>query len=275
MIKLIRAGLVCLVFCFAAIANAQTNFVTPMQTIKGAEKPLPNNGDLVELTVTPVPDASKPQYLVGTSYQFRVYQYDEATKNLLQKRFRQQDNILFFGAGTKSTKYFVECYVTYLYAVKTDKDVITEVGTRNSVISATVVIGDAPPPGPDPDPNPAPVIPKGRFGLGQKTYDLLVAKVGVETRSGLAKAFAEGFGSVAAKVTDGSLRGAEKIMEATSKANNDALTKAGIPRQAGVALMTEIENAVFSLYENRQINNDADFKDAWNEIVVGFSSAVK
>lgn len=148
---------VCLL-CLWPLPAWATDFVVPKQAIIGAEKPVPL-GELVDLSLSPL--AEKPPHLVSVSASWKVL--DVAGGQ--EKRVRDYEGGVFFGAGIKKCKLKAIVAVTYLYAVKGDDGTVGEVAVRTVFLMQDVQIGEDlpepdPEPGPNPDPEPGPNPPR-------------------------------------------------------------------------------------------------------------------
>jgi len=270
----LRATALTCAFLLLAGSVSAVDFVVPRQTIRGAEAPV-ELGDLMELSVSPIEDGKRPQHLVAVSYDWRVFEIvrnADGTCTHRDKRFRQDENVISFGTGVTPRRLIVECYVTYLYAVR-DGERITEIGTRNQRLGTIVNIGGVPtPPGPGPAPGPAPVIPDGRFKLGKSIYDIVMARVPADAnRQRAATALANSFRTISAQIAAGTLTEAKQILEQTTNSNRRALTDLGIDQAVWTPAFRDLQEAIYALYEARTINARDDWRDAWNEIATGLS----
>jgi hypothetical protein len=247
--------------------SAGPAYVVPAQHIVGAENPIPL-GELVDLTVSPV--EKSPQYLQSTSYVWKVFEHGK------EKRAREYDGGIFFGAGIKARKLLVECAVTYLYLVKDGDGKVTDVATRTVILSTVVQIGEPGPTPPEPGPNPpAPPLPPtplpdGQFKLAQTAFDLANQKItDPAVRPKAAKVVAQAMRGIASAVAAGTITTPEDVLKQTKQTQQSQLKQAGVDLNAVDAFGAALQDAVYGLYQQKKLNTAADFGAAWNEIATG------
>lgn len=238
-------------FIFAA------DFVVPQQKIVGAETPIPL-GELVDLSISPIKDP--PKYFTSYSVAWKVFDGDK------EKRVREYQDGIFFGAGVVPKRMTALVAVTYLYTVK-EGDKITDVGTKTVILSTPVIIGEDPGPDPAPDPvNPEPTFPETRYNLGSKAYKAAMSKVPSTARRAGAKNIAKSFESIASAVSAGALNQVDDILKKTTEANRAAV---GNYRADWEPFFKYMQDVLYTLYEDKQMVNVNDFAEAWREVASG------
>lgn len=238
-----------------------TDFPVPSQSLKGGGSLGP--GDLAEVWVTPL---TSPPNLEGVSYAWRVYDSDWNEK----KAFEFKPGYVIFGTGIKPTKFKVFVAATYLYVVKDAKGAVTEVATRNNLLSTDVEVkGDGPapqPPAPAPQP-PDPNFPPGQFGLSKTAYDA-TKLVSSATKVAEAHQLAGNFKSLASMAAAGSLQSLEDMLKQTADKNRATL---GASVAAWDPFLKTLQDALYGFYEQ----NKLDLKTAvaaWNEVALGMEA---
>jgi hypothetical protein len=255
MIKLVISMLSFVLVCGASLA---TDFVVPQQKIVGAESPVPL-GELVDLTVSPIKDP--PKHFVSCSIAWKVFDGDK------EKRVRESQDGIFFGAGVVPKRMTALVAITYLYVVK-EGDKTSEIVTKTVIISSPVIIGEDP--GPTPDPSvPDPVFPEGRYNLQKTAYSLAMGKVPAVTRKGSATAVAKSFESMASAVAAGAVKEVDDLLKKTAESNRAAV---GANKAAWEPFFKEMQDTLYSLYEGKQMVTATDFAEAWREVAAGLKS---
>lgn len=240
------------------------DFVVPQQKIVGAEAPIPL-GELVDLSISKISDP--PKHFVSYSVAWKVFDGDK------EKRVREYQDGIFFGAGIVPKKMTALVAVTYLYAVK-DADKITEVATKTVIISTPVTIGD----GNDPEPvvpnpvDPDPSFPETRYNLHKKAYSLAMTKVPAAARKAGAQNIAKSFESIASAVAAGAINEVDDILKKTTEANRSAV---GTYRADWEPFFKQMQDILYTLYEDKQMVNVNDFAEAWREVASGLKSVKK
>jgi len=240
------------------------DFVVPQQKIVGAEAPIPL-GELVDLSISKISDP--PKHFVSYSVAWKVFDGDK------EKRVREYQDGIFFGAGIVPKKMTALVAVTYLYAVK-DADKITEVATKTVIISTPVTIGD----GSDPEPvvpnpvDPDPSFPETRYNLHKKAYSLAMTKVPAAARKAGAQNIAKSFESIASAVAAGAINEVDDILKETTEANRSAV---GTYRADWEPFFKQMQDILYTLYEDKQMVNVNDFAEAWREVASGLKSVKK
>jgi len=266
---------VVLFFVLSTFATA-TDFEVPSQTLSGHLAPV-ETGDLVELSITPIKEDVKKLNLSGVSYQWRVFEFNGS--EIKDKRFRQDtsDNgrAIFFGAGNKDKKFYVECYVTYLYVVKTN-NVITEVGTRNQLFSGVVTVGSpepipVPPDPKPPTPIPTPSFPDGKYKLSKFVFETAIVKVDKANREKAATAISHSFLNIINDIDAKKIIDPKTILVKTSESNRKALLDVGVDGKIWDAFFVALQDNIYDKYERFEMKDAADFRTAWAEIAVGLS----
>ena len=235
-----------------------TDFVVPQQKIVGAEAPVPL-GELVDLTVSPIKDP--PKHFVSCSIAWKVFDGDK------EKRVREYQDGIFFGAGVVPKRMTALAAITYLYVVK-DGDKTTEISTKTVIISSPVIIGEDL--GPDPEPSaPEPSFPEARYNLQKKAYSLATSKVPAAIRKGSAAAVAKSFESMASAVAAGAVKEVDDLLKKTAESNRAAV---GANKAAWEPFFKEMQDTLYSLYESKQMLTATDFAEAWREVAAGLKS---
>ena len=247
---------------FAAVlissSSLATDFVVPQQKIVGAEAPVPL-GELVDLTVSPIKDP--PKHFVSCSIAWKVFDGDK------EKRVREYQDGIFFGAGVVPKRMTALVAITYLYVVK-EGDKTTEITTKTVILSSPVIIGEGPDPSPDPA-APEPSFPEARYNLHKKAYSLAMSKVPAATRKGAATAVAKSFESMASAVAAGTIKEVDDLLKKTAESNRAAV---GANKAAWEPFFKEMQDTLYSLYEGKQMVTASDFAEAWREVAVGLKS---
>jgi len=239
-------------------SSLATDFVVPQQKIVGAEAPVPL-GELVDLTVSPIKDP--PKHFVSCSIAWKVFDGDK------EKRVRESQDGIFFGAGVVPKRMTALVAITYLYVVK-EGDKTSEIVTKTVIISSPVIIGEDP--GPTPDPSvPDPVFPEGRYNLQKTAYSLAMGKVPAATRKGSATAVAKSFESMASAVAAGAVKEVDDLLKKTAESNRAAV---GANKAAWEPFFKEMQDTLYSLYEGKQMVTATDFAEAWREVAAGLKS---
>ncbi len=235
-----------------------TDFVVPQQKIVGAELPVPL-GELVDLTVSPIKDP--PKHFVSCSIAWKVFDGDK------EKRVRESQDGIFFGAGVVPKRMTALVAITYLYVVK-DGDKTSEIATKTVIISSPVIIGEDL--GPDPEPSaPEPSFPEARYNLQKKAYSLATSKVPAAIRKGSAAAVAKSFESMASAVAAGAVKEVDDLLKKTAESNRAAV---GANKAAWEPFFKEMQDTLYSLYESKQMLTATDFAEAWREVAAGLKS---
>ena len=235
-----------------------TDFVVPQQKIVGAEAPVPL-GELVDLTVSPIKDP--PKHFVSCSIAWKVFDGDK------EKRVREYQDGIFFGAGVVPKRMTALAAITYLYVVK-EGDKTTEISTKTVIISSPVIIGEDL--GPDPEPSaPEPSFPEARYNLQKKAYSLATSKVPAAIRKGSAAAVAKSFESMASAVAAGAVKEVDELLKKTAESNRAAV---GANKAAWEPFFKEMQDTLYSLYESKQMLTATDFAEAWREVAAGLKS---
>ncbi len=277
--KVSLSVLLLLVFAFS-FARA-TEFQVPDRKITGAEFPIAL-GEMVDLSVS---EYAKPAHLAGISYDWKVFDQGK------EKKVRKADGGVFFGAGIKSKKMIAFCVITYLFAVKDDKGVIIEIGTKTQFLSAVITIGDEKvpdpdpiPPEPGPGPGPEPVPPKpepdtpepdfveGKYGLSRYVYRAAMVRVlsGNERFRG-AMSLRNSFEGIRAAINAGTIKTAEEVLRKTKEANNSSLKGDGVSIDAWEDFSTNLQERLYALSKDKKMVSLDDYKIAWSEIATGLA----
>ena len=241
------------------------DFVIPQQKIVGAESPIPL-GELVDLSISKITDP--PKHFVSYSVAWKVFDGDK------EKRVREYQDGIFFGSGIVPKKMTALVAVTYLYAVK-ESDKIVDIATRTVIISTPVTIGDGnnPEPGPEPSPvDPEPAFPETRYNLHKKAYSLAMSKVPTAARKAGAQNIAKSFESIASAVSAGAINEVDDILKKTTEANRSAV---GSYRADWEPFFKQMQDILYTLYEDKQMVNVSDFAEAWREVASGLKSVKK
>lgn len=239
-------------------ASLAADFVVPSQKIVGAESPVPL-GELVDLTVSPIKDP--PKHFVSCSIAWKVFDGDK------EKRVREYQDGIFFGAGVVPKRMTALVAITYLYVVK-EADKTIEIATKTVIISSPVIIGEDPSPTPDPA-APEPSFTDARYNLHKKAYSLAMSKVPAATRKGSAAAVAKSFESMASAVAAGAIKEVDDLLKKTAESNRAAV---GANKAAWEPFFKEMQDTLYSLYEDKQMVTATDFAEAWREVAVGLKS---
>ena len=234
------------------------DFVVPQQKIVGAESAVPL-GELVDLTISPIKDP--PKHFISYSVAWKVFDGDR------EKRVREYQDGIFFGAGVVTKRMTALVAITYLYAVK-EGDKTTEITTRTVIISTPVIIGEDPGPSPDPA-APEPSFPEARYNLQKKSYSLATSKVPATIRKGSAAAVAKSFESMASAVAAGAVKEVDDLLKKTAESNRAAV---GANKAAWEPFFKEMQDTLYSLYEGKQMVTASDFAEAWREVAAGLKA---
>ena len=245
-------------FVLVCGASLAADFIVPAQKIVGAESPVPL-GELVDLTVSPIKDP--PKHFVSCSIAWKVFDGDK------EKRVREYQDGIFFGAGVVPKRMTALAAITYLYVVK-EGDKTTEIVTKTVIISSPVIIGEDLGPAPDPA-APEPSFPEGRYNLQKTAYSLAMGKVPAATRKGSATAVAKSFESMASAVAAGAVKEVDDLLKKTAESNRAAV---GANKAAWEPFFKEIQDTLYSLYEGKQMVTATDFAEAWREVAAGLKS---
>ena len=259
LMKILVAMATTLIFCANSLFAA--DFVIPQQKIIGAEAPIPL-GELVDLSISPIKDP--PKHFVSYSLAWKVFDGDK------EKRVREYQDGIFFGAGVVNKKMTALVAVTYLFVVK-ESDKVLDVGTKTVILSTPVLIGaDEPSPTPGPDPvEPEPSFPESRYNLNSKAYKAAMSKVPSQARKTGAKNIAKSFESIASAVSAGALDQVDDILKKTTEANRAAV---GNYRADWEPFFKYMQDVLYTLYEEKQMVNVNDFAEAWREVATGLKS---
>lgn len=235
-----------------------TDFVVPQQKIVGAELPVPL-GELVDLTVSPIKDP--PKHFVSCSIAWKVFDGDK------EKRVREYQDGIFFGAGVVPKRMTALVAITYLYVVK-EGDKSVEIATKTVIISSPVIIGEDPGPSPDPA-APEPSFPEAKYNLNKKAYSLAMSKVPADIRKVSAAAVAKSFESMASAVAAGAITEVDYLLKKTTESNRAAV---GANKAAWEPFFKEMQDTLYSLYESKQMVTASDFAEAWREVAAGLKA---
>ena len=235
------------------------DFVVPQQRIIGTEAPIPL-GELVDLTISPIKDP--PKYFTSYSVAWKIFDGDK------EKRVREYQDGIFFGAGVVPKRMTALVAITYLYVVK-EGDKTTEVATKTVIISSPVIIGEDPGPAPDPA-APEPSFPEAKYSLHKKAYSLAMTKVPAAIRKSTATAVAKSFEAMASAVAAGAIVEVDDLLKKTAESNRAAV---GINKAAWEPFFKEMQDTLYSLYESKQMVTASDFAEAWREVAAGLKSA--
>jgi hypothetical protein len=255
MIKLVISMLSFVLVCGASLA---ADFIVPAQKILGAETPVPL-GELVDLSVSPIKDP--PKNFVSYSIAWKVFDGDK------EKRVREYQDGIFFGAGVVPKRMTALVAVTYLYVVK-EGDKVIEVATKTVIISSPVIIGEDIAPSPDPV-APEPSFPEARYNLNKKSYSIAMSKVPAAIRKGSATAVAKSFESIASAVAAGAIMEVDDLLKKTAESNRAAV---GANKAAWEPFFKEMQDTLYSLYESKQMVTASDFAEAWREVATGLKA---
>jgi len=239
-------------------SSLATDFVVPQQKIVGAEAPVPL-GELVDLTVSSIKDP--PKHFVSCSIAWKVFDGDK------EKRVREYQDGIFFGAGVVPKRMTALAAITYLYVVK-EGDKTSEIVTKTVIISSPVIIGEDLDPNPEPL-APEPTFPEARYNLQKKAYSLAINKVPAAIRKGSATAVAKSFESMASAVAAGAIKEVDELLKKTAESNRAAV---GANKAAWEPFFKEMQEALYSLYESKQMLTATDFAEAWREVAAGLKS---
>jgi hypothetical protein len=241
------------------IVSDGTNVITDGKSI-----PL---GEMVDLSVTPVPD--KVPHLSSVHYEWKLLE------NGKERKFKSNDagTNIWGPAGVKAKKQQVFVVCTYLYVIRQvdgdPKSPILTVATRTCIIYGEVTIGD----NPEPAPAPGPTLADGKYKLAKSAYDLVLSKVPADAdRVKASKALADSFLAINKQITAGTLTDPKKILSETVKSNQKALSDAGINKDIWDPFFTDFTDVIYGLYSNNKIGTTADFAAAWTEISNGLNA---
>lgn len=283
MLRRLTLAVVAALFLSTAVGRADEEFPIPKQTILGADKPIPL-GEMVDMSLSPL--ESKPVTLISTSEVWRVYDVNPDV-SLTEKRVREYTDSsgkrgVFFGAGIADKKMLVLVAVTYLYVVKDEKDPskVNKVATRTSLLTAELTIGNGKPKPPEPPspkpvpPAPGPNLPDGKYGLAKFIYNQVTLYTPAESRKAWAQVHIKAYREVVALANKGEFKDSRELLVKTQQLVKTHKTAASLPAtDAGWAKVADaIEQKLFDLYSNKQLNSVEDFKLAFEEISVGLEA---
>lgn len=261
-------------FLFSLVAQA-TDFVAPNQKILGAEQPIAA-GELVDLSLSQV---MPTENLQSSSYAWKVF--DEKTGQ--EKKFRDYQDGIFFGAGIQDRKYRVIVAVTYLFVVKQADGKITEVATKSAILSVEVVVQGilptpppappdpppAPTPPPMPPPDPTPTFPDGQFKAAKFIYDAATVKVAAGPKRAAASiALATSFRGIASAIRAGAIK-TEKDVLAKTKASNDTALAANGGIDPWEPFSDDLQNFIYDTYKAGKLSLVTDYAALWEELALG------
>lgn len=235
-----------------------TEFTVPKQNIVGAESPIPL-GELVDLSISPIKDP--PMHFTAFSVAWKVFDGDK------EKRVREYQDGIFFGAGVVPKRMTALVAITYLFTVK-DGDRINEVGTKTVILSTPVIIGD----GASPEPSPSdvePKFPESKFNLSLTTYKAVMSKVPSSARKPGANNIAKSFESIASAIAAGALNEVDDILRKTTESNREAI---GNKKSDWEPFFKYMQDTLYSLYENKKLVTAVDFAEAWREVAAGLKA---
>lgn len=185
----------------------------------------------------------------------------------IKKKSKRIPRWHFFGAGVVPKRMTALVAITYLYVVK-EGDKTAEIATKTVIISSPVIIGEDPGPAPDPA-VPDPVLPEARYNLQKKSYSLATSKVPAAIRKNTATAVAKSFESMASAVAAGAIKEVDDLLKKTAESNRAAV---GANKAAWEPFFKEMQDTLYSLYEDKQMVTAADFAEAWREVAAGLKS---
>lgn len=265
-----RKILLSLAFLLITSFACATDFTVPDQKITGADNPVPV-GEAIELSVNGVKD--KPVNYVSSSYVWKVYCLPEGKEKVEKVRsFEDKDGSqgIFFGGGITSKSFLVNCYVTHLYAVKAPDGKVTEVATRNLVLSVKVLYGDPSNPKPPDVPPDSPTFNDGKYKLEKFSYDNFMS-VNAAVRSQAASILSTSFTGTASMVKAGVLKTPQEALKKALENNQNALNgaKPPVPLAELDKFVTALQDQIYSLYQSKQLKTVDDYATAFNEIAAG------
>lgn len=237
-------------------------FDIPAQKLVGIDQTF-ELGELVVLGVSPV--TQKPANYVSTSY---LWKLRDGFRGKVFQTAPAGDQI-FFGAGIKAKTLLVECIATHLYLVKDASGVVKEAATQTVVMDGQVNIGEGPEPDPTPTPTPTPSFPDGSYQLSKFSYEQATNSVPGSSRQNGAAVLARSYRGVASAAQAGTIKTTAQFLAQTKQANDAALQQAGISAADWATFSGNLQDRLYTLYQNKQINTVADFAIAWNEIAAG------
>lgn len=264
-----------LVFLFPILAfGADPDVKVPVQVIEGIESPAPL-GELVQLQIS---QFEPPEHFHKASYDWILF---DTSNDTYYTRYRTTNNNqeLFFGSGLKPKLMKVVCVATYLYV--DDIKAPGFIHTKTVAIKGDLKIGVEPiPPKPDPDdpddpdePD-EPDLPDGKYGLAKSAYQW-AKKVNSPKKSDVCKALADSFGGMASSISAGTLKDIKKILEETTKSNQNKLKELEVDKAVWDRFFVSLQDRIYELYSKGDLSKPDDFKEAWLEIVDGLKAAAK
>ena len=96
-----------------------------------------------------------------------------------------------------------------------------------------------------------------------------MGKVPAAIRKGSAAAVAKSFESMASAVAAGAIKEVDDLLKKTAESNRAAV---GANKAAWEPFFKEVQDTLYSLYEDKQMVTAADFAEAWREVAAGLKS---
>lgn len=251
------------------------DFQVPKQTIVGISETVPL-GELVILSPSPLPEVKNLDKVV---YQWLILE-DGKEKTRIRK---DSDGTVSFGAGVKSKTVQVILSCSYLFSQK-EGDKVLKSDVKAVMLMGSLSIGDKvdpvdpinpPTPTPNPTPNPSPTPPpvdgSEKFGAALDAYNLGIKVSDKSMRLNGAKALANSYSSIAAKIAAGALKGDKTILTEVTASNKQALTDAKVTTTSWEEFNTTIQDKIFALYESNKLKDDGDYAQFYRELARGLS----
>lgn len=250
--KFFLSTVTCLLLCLPAFA---IDVEVPVNRIQGLEKVVPL-GDVVRLNLSKVEAA--PKHYHSRSMDWRIWDGDK------EKSFFPDGEGIILGTGVVDKEYKVLVSVSYLYLIK-NGDVITGVEVRSRLIVDKLRVGSDKP---LPPPIPVPVVfPDGRYKLSLLTYKA-ASNVGGD-RATMAQALAKNYDAMISRIAAGTVLNLKAALE---EVTNDNKTTLGTSSALWDSFFVTLQDATYTLYNDRKMVTAADFQDACREISAGLKA---
>lgn len=265
----------------ASAAPPEKAYAPPSIRLIAPEGPVAY-GDMV-IVQAAIDKTNLPPDLVDVRHQWVVLEDGKKKTVLIWPDGTQ----IFFAAGMQPRQFTVVLDTDCFYQTK-EGDVIKTAGMASpEPLVATITVGSGPsppppppiPPGPDPAPTPipGPVLPAGRFGLAQFTFDALTGDVSIQPgdKVKLARALAPSFSKIAAQIAAlAEFKDVEgKVLPVLKASNAAAIAASGVPVASTLPFKLALNGQLDTLWNTQhQIQTADDFGDAFREIAQGLAA---
>lgn len=137
---------------------------------------------------------------------------------------------------------------------------------------------------PDPNPpvpNPPPLLPDGKYKLAQFAYKAVIGNVPPEYQKAPSAAFANNYSGVSSKIAAGGFNSfsgnsmVQAILKDTTEANQESLKSLNVDPKYWDTFFVLLQDELWGKYQGKTLNTKEEFKQAWDEIAVGFKAVSK